>query len=532
MRTAMPTTAVIGLGLALLAAPAGAAGANLVGPPAAARSIAVEPAQSCPALAGTEVAPSDIDLPSMGAVADTADLVAASSGRPEYCRVRGTVRSVDPEAPDIYFQLNLPTNWNDGSVQMGGAGYNGFVIDGLGNVPGTSGASAPLAPLDRGYVTFGGDSGNAVGANPMGSFALNEESLENYSGDSIKRTRDAAMSLVDLYYGKVPSNQYFAGGSKGGHEALIAAQDYGSDYDGIIAYYPANQNQAIVITWDHMYQMWSRPGGSLNGAEIALVERAVVSTCDPLDGLKDGVIANTSGCERTFQISELKCPGGLDLSDACLSQTQVETVRAASSPFKFAFKLSNQVGVMPSYPSLIGGSLGAIPFLGAFAAPVIRYFIKQDPAAGTEGFDYTDYKPRVKELSKLLDATDPNVNSFARQGGKLIMVQGTTDMNVTPGMTSAYYERLQARYGKRLDDFARYYVQPGYGHGDGAFTMNWDSLTALEQWTQDGQAPTNPIATDTNPATAGRQMPLCDYPAWPRFVGGPATASSSFTCSS
>jgi hypothetical protein len=531
MRRTTATLAVIGIGLALLGANPGPAGAGQAVRSAPLSSSGGSPSETCPALAGMEVPPSEIGLPSNGAVVESAELV-PSSGRPEYCRVRGSVMSVDPAAPDIFFQINLPSAWNRGSVQLGGGGFNGVVVNGLGNVPGTAGASEPLAPLDRGYVTFGSDSGNAVGSNPAGSFGLNQESLENYSGDSIKRTRDAAMSLIKAYYGEVPGNQYFAGGSKGGHEGLIAAQDYGSDYDGIIAYYPANQNQAMVISWDHIYQMWNRPGGSLNSAEAAFVEGAVMASCDSLDGLTDGVIANTAGCERTFEVSELRCSGGQDLGDACLSQTQIETVLAASSPFKFAFKLSNHVNTMAAYPFLRGASFGTIPFYGFFNDPVIKYFIKQDPTATTAGFNYTDYKQRIKELSKLLDATDPNVNSFARRGGKLIMVQGTTDQLVTAGTTSAYYDKLEDRYGKRLGTFARYYVQPGYGHGDGAFTLSWDSLTALEKWTQQGQAPVAPVAVDANPQTVGRQMPLCDYPTWPKYVGGLSTLESSFVCTS
>ncbi|CAM3282822.1 tannase/feruloyl esterase family alpha/beta hydrolase [Nocardioides dubius] len=529
MRRIVPIAAATGLSAGLLAVVPGALGVASGAAPATPVVVA-DPAASCDALTGVEVPAASIGLPTQGALVASATLTAASGSRPEHCQVRGSVRPNDPSAPDIVFQVNLPTAWNLGSVQLGGGGFNGVVIDGLGNVPGTAGSAAPTRPLDRGYVTFGSDSGNAVGSDPAGSFALNRESLENYSGDSIKRTRDAVMSLVDTYYGELPTTQIFAGASKGGHEALIAAQEYGDDYDGIIAYYPANQNQAMDIAWYHMAQQWNRPGGSLDAAEIALVQDAVMSTCDKLDGAVDGVIANTSGCDDAFKVADLRCPSGADAGDACLSQTQIGTLRAATSPFKFAFTLANGVTEMQAFPYFHGASAQGITSYGRFTEPVIKYFITQDPDASTDDFDYRRYEPRVKELSTLLDATDPDIDEFVTGGGKILMVQGTTDTLVTAGTTSAYYESLERRYGDDLGEFARYYVQPGYAHGNGAFNLSWDSLTALENWVHDGLAPVDQVATDGASATAGRTMPLCDYPAWPRRIAGPADEASSFAC--
>ena len=79
----------------------------------------------------------------------------------------------------------------------------------------------------------------------------------------------------------------------------------------------------------------------------------------------------------------------------------------------------------------------------------------------------------------------------------------------------------------------RYYVQPGYGHGNGEFNMSFDSLTALDQWVTKGAAPRNPIASadDGDPTTPGRSMPLCEYPQWPRYTGtGDPNSATSYTC--
>ena len=112
-----------------------------------------------------------------------------------------------------------------------------------------------------------------------------------------------------------------------------------------------------------------------------------------------------------------------------------------------------------------------------------------------------------------------------------MVVQGTTDMLVPPSATDPYYESLVDRYHGRIRNTVRYYVQPGYGHGNGAFNLSFDSLTALDQWVTKGAAPRNPIAYDGNPTTAGRSMPLCQYPQWPRYTGmGDPNSATSYTC--
>ena len=102
---------------------------------------------------------------------------------------------------------------------------------------------------------------------------------------------------------------------------------------------------------------------------------------------------------------------------------------------------------------------------------------------------------------------------------------------VPESMTTRYFESLARRYGQELTSFARYYVVPGYGHGNGAFNLSWDSLAALDAWVEAGTAPITPIAVDANPGSGGRQRPLCNYPAWPRYRGsGDPGRAENFEC--
>lgn len=499
---------------------------------------AAAPPMPCSPLAGSYIPATAFDLPTSGATVAAAVLVAANptTGVGEYCQINGAITASNPNDPPINFQVNLPTHWNGKALQLGGGGFNGRVVTGLGNVshaqPGTP------TPLARGYVTFGSDSGS----NPDGSFGLNAQALANYGGESVKRTHDVAMALIKQYYKRKPKQTYHAGGSKGGHEGLVAAQRYGKDYDGVIAYYPANQNQAMVLSWFRMWEAaYRQPGGYLNLAKQQLLKSQVLAVCDALDGLADGIVGDTKTCDATFSVQTLRCPSGGDDGNACLSDAQIATLTTGATPMEFAFPLAHGVTSIGPYPVFHGGDItgiwldtAGVPQANAyfgFTDAVIRYFDQQDPSSTTVGFDYRDWQPRVEEISRIYDATDPDIDHFFHRGGKLLIVQGTTDMLVPDSTTTQYVERLETRYGKSLRRGVRYYVMPGFGHAGGTFTMAWDSLAALENWVEGRQAPVDPVAVDVAAATAGRQRPLCEHPLFPKYKGsGDVNSASSFVC--
>ncbi|SCK19655.1 feruloyl esterase [Variovorax sp. HW608] len=502
-------------------------------------------AAKCSALSGSSIPASALALPSQGATVTSAQLspADASAGLPEFCKVLGSVIATDAADPKINFEVNLPTTWNFKALQLGGAGFNGVLITGIsGPYGGVQNApSDAKLPLAQSYVTFGSDGGTT----PDGLFGTNAQAMANYSGESVKRTHDAANYLISAYYGTAPRRMYHIGGSKGGHESLQAAQKYGADYDGIVGYYPANQNQAMVLSWFRMWNAaYSVPGGALNAAKQDLVKSKVLEACDALDGVVDGIIGNTEACRATFAVNSLRCPAGADTGDTCLSDAQINTLMTGATPLEFAFPLSNGVTSIGPYPVLEAGDMMGILFdpyttTGQYslyylsADPVIRTFIQQDPNSVTLGFDYRNWQSRVQQLSALLDATNPNLDAFKDRGGKFLLIQGTTDMLVSPYMTTAYYNRVVSRYGDSTGTFLRYYVQPGFGHGSGAFALKWDSLAAIDSWVESGQAPVDPVVKDGNAANGGRTRPLCEYPLFPKYKGsGDVNSASSFTCAS
>ncbi|WP_394836329.1 tannase/feruloyl esterase family alpha/beta hydrolase [Pendulispora rubella] len=503
-------------------------------------------AETCGALAGRMVPPSSIALPTGGATVSKATVVAASGATPEYCKVEGAIRPVDPTAPPINFQLNLPSQWNGKAVHYGGAGLGGLLVTGVDNVPAASANAA--SPLARGYATFGSDSGHTGPTPADGSFALNAEARANFTGDQLKKTHDTAQVLIQARYGAGAQRMYFAGGSQGGHEALLVVQRWPSDYDGVVAHSPALSFTMVMIAGNRVAKALYAPGAFLNSNKVATLRSAVLRACDALDGVQDGIVSDTRSCETAFDVQNSRCPGGGEFGDWCLSDAQIAALNTMNTPFKLDFPLQAGLTDHPKWPIYQGAEIvfpfdfGMSPFpsrppspfnagLHVLSDAVIRYFVTKDPNFDSLTFAPNAWRNQLIALSNQTDAQNPDISAFEARGGKLIIVHGTGDFAVNVGLTNAYYARLVSTFGQaRADSFLRYYVIPGLGHGAGTFNATWDSISAIENWAERGQAPANLVATDANLTTQGRTRPMCRYPTWPRYTGPNPNAAASFTC--
>jgi feruloyl esterase len=499
----------------------------------------------CAALGGVSIAADAISLPTSGARVITTVSRPAAEGRPAFCQVNGEIVPVDPDAPPITFQVNLPENWNGKAVQFGGGGMNGSLVTGLNNVPGTpaDGPAIP-SPLQRNYVTFGSDGGHTGTDAFDGSFATNDEALHNFFGDQLHKTRDTAAALVQAAYGTPIRTQYFAGGSQGGHEGFIAIQERPEVYDGVIAYYPVvNYTGAILSQLRTFEASFGTEGGWLSPEKQALVQNHVLAACDGMDGAEDGLISDAMACEAAIDLSDLACAG--DDAPTCLTQVQIRAVEEMADRDAFEVTLHAGVTEFGSWPVKSGGELWpqmgktnvlGEAIIGRADQNFVQYFVLRDPewTGSAATFDEDGHKARWEEISADFDSLQADLSAFHEAGGKVLWLHGEDDFFYPPSSSRDYWDRIATEMGEEtLRDFARLYLVPGYNHGFGKFNVSWDSLSVLEDWVENGKAPAPNalVAVDANGGAKGRTRPLCDYPGWPRYTGeGSMNDAANFEC--
>ena len=518
---------------------------------AAADETTALPAAACGSLQGMTIAASSIGLATSGGEVQTASMVAATAANNpngEYCKVTGIVKPKNPASPSLEFEVNLPAVWNRRALQMGGGGYNGSLVTGL--TPFTLQPATVDNPLEQGYVTLGSDGGHKSTAGFDGRFAMDDEALANFGKESVKKTHDAAMDVIKKAYGRAPERFYFIGGSQGGHEALDAAARYYRDYDGVVAHYPAYNVTLLHLGSLNAGRAVYEGGGAawLNPARTKLVTDAVYATCDGLDGVKDGIVSHVKACTAAFDVKTLRCAGGTDGGDTCLSDAQLGAVQKIASDYKPGVSVAG-MDTFPRWAFLEGALFrersnwgtvpqpsnplsGKEPLLYTAGDQTAKFIITRNPNLDTMTFDPKQWKERIAWSASMMDVTDQSLAPFKAKGGKIIMTHGTADDFITPHNSEAYYQRQVKQFGQSaLDSFMRFYMIPGFGHGFGPFNAKIDSLTALRNWVEKGEAPKGLTATDGNP-NANRARPLCEWPKWPKFTGaaGSEGSATSFTC--
>jgi feruloyl esterase len=523
-------------------------------------------AMACAELASLKIAPSDIGLPTTGATITSAQVQAVPAdpampdgAKREYCKVLGAIAPVDPSAPPINFQVNLPTQWNGKAVQYGGGGSNGTLITGL-NPLRDARRDTPV-PVARGFATWGTDSGHQNDKLPEPrAFALNDESLINMAHGAYKKTHDVGVRLVRAFYDRAPTKTYFYGGSEGGREALMMAQRYPQDFDGVVSVVPV-----AYYTGGNLMRAKLAPlqqdGGWINPAKVKAIHKAVNAACDSLDGLTDGVIGAYEKCNSVFDVGTLRCPDGVDAGDACLSDKQIEADRFVHRAFQHA-PLKNGVTQFPGWnyagvdqpggreENITGKAPPRFPITSedeqsggwVNADGFVRYMFVRDAKFNPLQFKPEDFVKRIREVSEMFDTTDPDLSPFLNRGGKLILKGNGADYQRSLLQEVSYHKSVVAKMGQaRADSFIRFYVTPGVNHGGEGVMSNGqpvpsdvDLLGALDSWVDQGQAPgtlTQVTQEKDAPFKVVASRPMCFYPLYPRYDGnGDPTAASSFTC--
>lgn len=465
----------------------------------------------------------------------TTKVIAATPAAPEHCVVRVFVQ------PALNIEVKLPTAWNGRLYMFGNGGWAGESFESAGRV------AIGARGLTAGFVTASTDTGHSAAVEPGASFALNRQELLDFGFRSLHLTAETAKTLAKAYYGAGPSKSYYEGCSQGGRQGLTLAQRFPNDFDGIIAGAPA-----LFQTGTHLSRAYWMKGMNANpfpASKLELLARSVYAQCDAKDGLKDGLIEDPRRCGFQPARDLPKCAVGVDGAD-CFTDAQIQALTRM-----YGDVMSQGKRFFPGWPAgaEVLGPNGVSGWMGqeilaadgrsawtAYGYNFLRYLapfvldgqVDDDPAKAFAGFDIDRAPAQVEELHQIIDANDPNLASFRKRGGKLLMYYGWADPQLNPLMGVEYYEQVLATMGPATPEFARLFMVPGMFHcGGGVGTSQFDMTTPLIHWVEDAQAPARIEAERMVEGKVVRTRPLCSYPEVARYKGsGSIDESANFVC--
>ncbi len=547
----------------------------------------------------------------------TATLVPANSNvggytdLPEHCLVQGMIgartgypapvmnmygvldNTLAPTADyGIHFELRMPTTaWNGDFYFTGGSGNDGVIGTAVGAPLGGGNAYQPA--LYRGFAVITQDSGHVGILDALGSiedttgnqnngFGYDPQARNDYGFQQTGTVTPIAKSILAAFYGMNPVYSYYLGCSNGGREAMIASQQWGNMFDGIVAGDPGFRlpHAAIAEVWAS--QQFANaaeavvPGSNISGpngnpnlvpamtsADLNLVGQLVLAQCDTLDGVADGMIFNTAACKQQFDpatLSTLQCPTSTKTS-TCLLPAQIAAMQnvfagpADSQGNPLYSDWPYDVGIpdpkwmmwtigitLPGPVPLVAENVtqGATSMMYLFSSP-------PNPALNIFTVPMGDLETAISATDstytlsavRYMEATSTDLDTFKNNKGKIIYYHGESDPVFSMYDTVNYYDNLTSRYGSGTAGFARLFLIPGMNHCSGGYHTldSFDPLTAIVNWVETGTAPDSMLAANSNASQINtllplnRTRPLCHYPQFAQYTGaGDIDSAASFTC--
>jgi hypothetical protein len=465
---------------------------------------AIMPVTSCSALLNLSFAA----VPGARAQVTSAAVVSDEVwGKPEtFCDVTGVF------APRTHFELKLPTaSWHGQYVQEGCQIFCGQIP--LSYYPD---AGLTCAPVDNGELALAADDEGHTGAPTDGSWAKDSPALRIVFGVTSEHSlAQVSRAVITAYYGQAASFTYYDGCSTGGREALMLAQRYPRDFNGIVAGAPASNLAPLALFDTWLVRSNTAPDGRqiLTTAQLPALHAAVVRAC----GDAQGIIADPRRCG--FDPASIQCPDGRT-TDSCLTQAQVEAVRAF-----YRGPTDPQGHSLFNGGEPYGSELGWTDYFVEPAADLAAPGDTTDAAMALNYLKYMAFSPNPPDRFSLADvrftdaefrqlnllgdaiynANRPDLRAFAAHGGKLILYQGWADQAVSPWSTLDYYAAVERDAGgfRASQAFSRLYMIPGAYHclaaPDGSINYA-DFLTPLITWVQDSAGPGAVPADTYSPA--------------------------------
>jgi len=464
---------------------------------------------------------------------------------PAFCRVVATAHP-SPDS-NIKVEVWLPlAGWNGKFLGTGNGGFAGSI-----SYLGLAGA------VLSGFAAGGTDTGHTGGPGDAGWALGHPEKVIDFGYRGVHTMTEFGKQVVRAFYASNPRENYFSGCSDGGREALMEAQRFPADYDGILAGAPAyNWTSLFGRGADLSSKTTSSPESYIPAGKLPAISQAVLSACHKQE--PSAFLADPRTCH--LSPDTLLCKG--PETDACLTPGQ-----AASLKFLYAGSYLKDgklvyVGMMPGAETGDGGwstwITGKFPGASADAGLALGYFrnmVYADPSWSLRKVDIDlDLKASVEKTGDALNAVNPDLSAFKARGGKLVLYHGWNDPAISALGTIDYLNSVSKTMGaEATTSFVRLFVVPGMQHctgGPGPTDFGQFGLTAnpalnnpdhnltlaLEQWVEKGIAPELVIARgNTDPSGAGKgglfTQPICAWPKAAVYSGsGDAKDAANYSC--
>lgn len=550
--------------------PAPASGLPVLGP-----AVGTTLSATCESLA-SKLAFQDTSITAVTTVAAGAIKTGATSVA-EHCLIVGNMKArtspVDGKAYAMGFEMRLPEVWNGRFYYQANGGLDGSVNQ----AQGVLGGGPQTGALAMGFAVISSDAGHTGSQNPL--FGIDPQARLDYVYNTFATLTPMAKALISQSYGKGPDRSYFGGCSNGGRHAMVAAARMAKEYDGIVAgdpgfhlpkaaigeVYGAQQLATVSTTGTDGLPDIST---ALSAAERALISSRVLAKCDALDGATDGMVQNLKACQSQFSLSnDVPTCAGTTRDGTCLTASQKTALsnlfagarnsagQALYASFPFDAGISSAGWAQWKQSASVSLDPAALAFVfttppqpastaSALKAFALNFSMDTDaPKIFASDGTYTE-----SAWSFMTPPDETNLSVLKNRGAKLIVYHGTSDPVFSSNDTTDWYERLMAANSGDAGDFARYFPIAGMNHCSGGPTADqFDILTPLVTWVEQGKAPESVIATargSSNAApngdvpaawttgTVDRTRPLCPYPKTARYNGtGDINDAASFRCS-
>lgn len=462
----------------------------------------------------------------------SAEIIPAGQRNPAYCKVFGTITI------DIGFEVRLPVNWNGRFYMVGNEGSDGKVN-----------SRNMDAALRLNYATASTDQGFDGNTEALTYAYNNRQKVIDYGFRATHLTAQVAKEIIEMYYRAPAAYPYFVAGSAGGRQALMEAQRFPDDFDGILLSAPTYNIFRI-----HLWGIWKAAAlsgtGHINPEQLPTLSKAIYDRCDDDDGVLDGVINDPPSCDFDPTKHLPQCESSENVE--CFTTGQVAAlqaiyggVRNSTGDILFPGQPlgAEAKGDLPAWMRGNGPQSGWTDALivpkgeqnryVAAAESFFRYtaFEIDDPDYDWTTFDFDTDPGRMANASAIIDADNPDLNAFRERGGKLIHYHHWADTTVPASNSIAYFEDVQKVSGAS-QDFYRFYLVPGGFHGSqgvGATNVPW--LEAITDWVESDHAPGALVASRVNNGETVFTRKLRPYPLKAVYLGqGNTTESDNYEC--